>query len=81
MLGKRRCLDENLEALLKSAVPLGVLSDIIAHALALPVALKQELLSQPQVARRFEKLQDILRQIADDDDDATAEFPPPFSLN
>ncbi len=77
---RRQCLDENLSALLDSGLPLGVLSDIIAHALRLPSPMKQSLLSEPHVARRVESLRTILHQIAEQEESKAA-FPPPFSMN
>ena len=52
---RRHQLDDDLETLLKSTVPLGVLSDIITHALGLPSASKQGLLAEPRVANGREK--------------------------
>jgi uncharacterized protein len=77
---KRQRLDEDLSALLQSSVPLGVLSDIIAHALGLPPLTKQGLLAEPKVERRVETLRRILRNIVDNDE-STRIFPPPFSAN
>ena len=77
---KRQPLDEDLSALLRSSVPLGVLSDIIAHALGLPPLTKQGLLAEPRVERRVETLRGILRNFVDNDESAR-NFPPPFSAN
>ena len=44
-------LDPDLSRMLKSDLPLGVLSDVIAHALDLPVSLKQTLLEETRVDR------------------------------
>jgi uncharacterized protein len=73
-------LDQNLETLLKSAVPLGVLSDIITHALGLPSETKQGLLAESKVERRVHMLQSILRRFVDPDQ-AVRIFPPQFSAN
>ena len=73
-------LDHDLTTLLDSAVPLGVLSDIIAHALGLPSEMKQDLLGEPSVERRASTLRSILRQVVDKND-VTPSFPPPFSTN
>jgi Lon protease-like protein len=80
VLEKHRCLEENLAALLDSDMPLGVLTDIIAHALPLGPIKKQELLAEVRVELRLEALRVILRQIAEHDEPA-AEFPPRFSVN
>jgi uncharacterized protein len=77
---RRHLLDEVLETLLKSAVPLGVLSDIITHALGLPAGAKQALLAEPKVERRLNTLRKILRQILDMNE-GTSAFPPHFSAN
>jgi uncharacterized protein len=76
----RQRLDEELRSLLNSAVPLGVLSDIIAHALGLPSDMKHGLLAEPKVERRVKTLRSILRQLIDQQD-AIRNFPPPFSAN
>jgi Lon protease-like protein len=80
VLLKRQRLDEDLKALLNSGVPLGVLSDIIAHALGLPSDVKHGLLAEPRVERRAKTLRSILRQIVDQSE-AVRDFPPPFSVN
>jgi uncharacterized protein len=79
-LERRRPLDHELMTLLSSPVPLGVLSDIIAHSLALPPELKQSLLAEPKVERRATTLRSILRQVVEQQD-STRSFPPPFSAN
>ncbi len=73
-------MDEDLEALLKSQVPLGVLTDIFAHAMTMPVERKQALLAEPVVDRRVEVL---LAQLGHDtrEDLDLRRFPPPFSTN
>jgi uncharacterized protein len=80
VLERRRQIDLDLRTLLDSAVPLGVLSDIIAHALGLSAALKQNLLEEPMVERRASTLWSILRQVVDQKD-GTRIYPPPFSAN
>jgi len=80
VVGQRAVLDENLSTLLDSALPLGVLSDIIAHVLGLPSSVKQALLSEPHVGRRVESLRMILHQNAGQQESKGA-FPPPFSVN
>jgi hypothetical protein len=77
---RRQKLDEGIAALLQSSVPLGVLSDIIAHALSLPALTKQALLAEPRVERRVETLRAILHNFIDNDESTTI-FPPPFSAN
>jgi Lon protease-like protein len=80
VIEKRQRVDENLGALLDSPIPLGVLSDIIAHALRLPPTVKQTLLSETHVDRRVETLRLILYQIKGHAESERA-LQPPFSLN
>lgn len=75
-------LDPDLEAFLRNAPPLGVVTDLLAQALGLPASVKQELLAEVHVDRRadqiFEVLQMITRHLADL---GLRPFPPPFSVN
>ena len=73
-------LDPDLDELLRKEVPMGVLSDIIAHALNLPPALKQGLLAETSVDRRVDILRTALQQVAATGGLARP-FPPPFSIN
>jgi len=73
-------LDQNLSMLIDSAIPVGILSDIIAHTLPLPPSLKQLLLSETDVICRVRCLRSILLRITEPERRA-AGFPPPFSLN
>jgi Lon protease-like protein len=77
-------VDSDLDALLKKQLPLGVLTDIVAHALGLPVEVKQLLLAEQRVDCRAHSLLEILKQLlARHPEGASAPkpFPPPFSLN
>jgi ATP-dependent Lon protease len=76
----RHRLGEDLEKLLSSGVPLGVLSDIMTHALGLPAETKQELLAEVNIERRVRKVRGILQQLVDHGD-LTPLFPPLFSSN
>ncbi len=80
--------------LLTQQLPLGILTDIIAYAVNLPVSIKQMLLGEANVKIRFETLITHLEPMLDrhpDDsgvnaisDTSSAEnkvFPPPFSDN
>ena len=80
VFGQRQRFDDELAKRLNSAIPLGVLSDIIAHALALPPGIKQELLSETRVDRRVETLRALLETIITEEG-LSRSFPPPFSLN
>jgi Lon protease-like protein len=73
-------LDPDLSQILESTIPLGVFSDIIAHALNLPPSVKQGFLEETRVDRRVAALQVILQSLLAGEKPARA-FPPPFSLN
>ena len=65
---RRQKLDPDLASILENALPLGVLTDIVAHALGLPAEVKQQLLAEPRVDRRAGRLLSILRQMLDPED-------------
>lgn len=73
-------LDPDLDELLRKEVPLGVLSDIIAHTLSLPPALKQQLLEETSVDRRVSTICTALQEVTATRGLARP-FPPPFSIN
>jgi Lon protease-like protein len=77
---QRQGVDPDLAELLGKAVPLGVLTDIIAHALPLPPALKQCLLAETSVDRRVETIQSVLKKAVAAEGQRRV-FPPPFSPN
>ncbi|MGO9469178.1 MAG: LON peptidase substrate-binding domain-containing protein [Isosphaeraceae bacterium] len=81
VIQKDHQLSNELDDLLKSVVPLGILSDVIAHALYLPAATKQRLLAETQIDRRIEMLQTILRDLDEGQSSPMRSFPPPFGLN
>ena len=78
-------LDPDLAKVIDSDLPLGVLTDIVAHALGLPAEIKQALLDEPRVARRVDGLREVFRRLlgASEGGEAPAArpFPPPFSPN
>ena len=76
----QRKLDPDLDELLNKPVPLGLLADIITHALDLPPALKQSLLAESSVDRRVDTLRSVLRQVTSGEGQHRP-FPPPFSAN
>ncbi len=79
-----RTLDPDLDALLRSDPPLGVVTDLLAQALGLPPVLKQALLADPAVDRRADGLIALLKQVAAQLQlvvEADRPFPPPFSAN
>jgi uncharacterized protein len=77
-------LDPDMKSLLETGLPIGTLTDLVAHSLGLPPAFKQELLAETRVDRRAELLVEILQQIASHQFSAgpgLRSFPPPFSAN
>jgi Lon protease-like protein len=76
---RRHPMDPDLAALLATPLPLGVLTDIVAHALGFPPEVKQALLAEPCADLRADRLLDLLAEIACSD--PPSRFPPPFSAN
>ena len=79
---KGKVLDE-FKKLLRSELPLGALCDIVAFALPLDVAFKQQLLEELDVQKRASSL---LNYLEAHEPPKTAElverkFPPEFSMN
>lgn len=77
-------LDPDLDNLLRTDPPLGVVTDLLAQALGLPPSMRQAFLADPRVDRRADGLLAVLRQVASHLDpipDAARPFPPPFSAN
>lgn len=74
-------VDPEMARLLGRDLPLVVLSDLLAHALGLPPALKQALLEETRVDRRVEALMAVLRRIGPPAPPTPRSFPPPFSDN
>jgi len=70
---------EQLQRLLDNQPELGVLCDVLAFALPLTPAQKQELLEEADVARRALRLVKQLQQ--QNQPEATRKFPPDFSAN
>jgi Lon protease-like protein len=73
---------EHLERLFGTALPLGVLTDVIAYTLAIQLEAKQQLLAMPDVDARAQRLLSLLaggsrpsRFVA------VRGYPPPFSSN
>jgi uncharacterized protein len=71
---------QQFRKLLRGKLPLGALCDIIAFALPLDVAFKQELLEELDVGRRIRRLLDHLETSAPEKP-ALRSFPPEFSVN
>ena len=94
MIPKDAANSKTFVDLLTQQLPLGILTDIIAYALNLPVAVKQLLLGEANVKIRFETLMEHLQPLLEDQHDSTIDnsdstqitdtnksFPPPFSRN
>lgn len=77
--------DPDLSAMLDSDPSLDVLTDIVAHALGLPPAIKQAFLADPHAESRAQGLLAILRQVASASTPPQGtpgrSFPPDFSPN
>ncbi len=74
--------------LLTRQLPLGVLTDVIAYAVNLPIATKQYLLGEPDVEARYRVLVDHLTNHLESNESIDplprglrSGFPPPFSAN
>ena len=77
-------IDPDLNALLETEIPLGVLADILTQAMGFTAATKQAYLAEPSVARRVLSLLDRLRNGPSDTEGLSVprtKFPPPFSRN
>jgi Lon protease-like protein len=75
-------LPEQLESLLSSELPLGVLTDLAAYALPLEGDVKQQLLAECHVRRRAEILLNELEELAAAHaTPPSRRFPPTFSEN
>jgi Lon protease-like protein len=73
-------LDAELSQLLHSDLPMGVLTDIVAHAMVVPASIKQTLLDETRVDLRVAKVLHVLREVHGRRA-GSRHFPPPFSLN
>ena len=83
LLPNRATFRRELDDLLACPTSLGMLTDVFAYSLSLPLSLKQRLLSQWNVDRRAVLLLDHLASRSDLEPTSSGgiEFPPPFSLN
>jgi Lon protease-like protein len=81
---RRGGLDPDMERLIESELPLGILTDLITYALGLPAEFKQKLLAETRVDRRAACLIGFLQQVASEATSLAQGhgfFPPPFSAN
>jgi Lon protease-like protein len=77
-------VDPDLDEVISSQLPLGTLADILAHALQLPIEMKQRLLGDPDVVARVKVIGAWLAEILSLSSirkNTQTEFPPPFSAN
>lgn len=77
-------LDPDLDSLLRADAPLGVLTDIVAHALGLSPQLKQSLLAETRIEARADGLIAMLREFSTANLITPAShhrYPPPICLN
>jgi Lon protease-like protein len=76
-------VDPDLDQVISSPLPAGAVADILAHALPLPVPIKQQLLAERQVEIRIDTLMAWMRTASRPASAASApgKFPPPFSAN
>ena len=86
LVPKMAPLATEMEQLENDTMQLGILTDIAAFHFALPIALKQELLSECNVDRRaaclIQRLEDLAAEgAASEDSDSNRKFPPDFSEN
>jgi uncharacterized protein len=72
---------EQVDQLLGSNVPLGVLTDIVSYTLDLGTSLKEQLLRECNVDRRAALLVDYLQKGGKVRTLGRAGFPPEFSIN
>ena len=74
--------DASLQQLLRDQIPLGMLADVVAYTLPLPLESKQQLLACQRVEQRAETLIKYLRSLQQSGGgELVPPFPPPFSDN
>ena len=76
-------IDPDLDEIISAPLPAGALTDILAHALPLPLPMKQHLLAERQVEIRLDVISSWLRDTSrpTSDSESPSKFPPPFSTN
>lgn len=79
---------DSFSELLTRQLPLGILTDVIAYAVNLPLATKHYLLGEPDVEARYRVLVDSLTTLVEPEEESSPfpsavrrGFPPPFSAN
>jgi len=82
LLPARSVVCKEVDELLSSQIPLGVLCDVFAYMLGLPLSVKQRLLAEWNVDRRATLLMDRLASRCEEPPASQGlKIPPPFSLN
>ena len=74
-------LHEQLDQIMASEVPLGILTDILAFTLKLELRVKEQLLAETDVDRRAETLLEAMQSGNAAIESSSFKFPPDFSLN
>jgi ATP-dependent Lon protease len=77
-------LPEQLEEMLSSHLPLGLLTDLAAYALPFDIQVKRELLAEPRVSKRVKAILAQVETLASSSTPAESQsrrFPPLFSNN
>ena len=84
VLRRQDLIDSDLNGLLEGQLPLGPLTDLVAHAMGLPPTMKQALLDETQAHRRADHLIEVLARLLGDEPISSGpsrDYPPPFSPN
>jgi Lon protease-like protein len=74
-------LHEQLNQIMASDVPLGILTDILAFTLKLELRVKEQLLAETNVDQRAETLLDAMQSGDSSAESPSIKFPPDFSPN
>ncbi|MDX2037466.1 MAG: LON peptidase substrate-binding domain-containing protein [Isosphaeraceae bacterium] len=76
-------IEPELEAMLSSPLPLGILADIVSQAMPLPAEAKQMLLDEDDPAMRARMLLEWIARVVPPAvaGGPRSDFPPPFSMN
>jgi uncharacterized protein len=81
LLPERDALNEQFDELLASPSSLGLMTDVLAFGLGIPLAIKQQLLADWNVDRRGRLLIEKLKAMQPNPSNGEPPFLPPFSLN
>lgn len=77
--------EPDLAPIFDAVLPLGVLTDLVVYALAIPPSIKQTFLADPHAGHRADRLLALLTDVLANDvtraNGHSRSFPPPFSVN